>query len=70
MVDAHDSKSCLARGVGSSPTSGTNKQMSQLCKQLAIIVYAGRGTRTESRRSPKAQAEDRDEWRSMESERL
>ena len=23
MVDAHDSKSCLARGVGSSPTSGT-----------------------------------------------
>lgn len=52
MVDAHDSKSCLARGVGSSPTSGTNEQMSQLCKQLAIIVYAGRGTRTESRRSP------------------
>ena len=25
MVDAHDSKSCLARGVGSSPTSGTKK---------------------------------------------
>ena len=23
LVDAHDSKSCLARGVGSTPTSGT-----------------------------------------------
>lgn len=29
MVDAHDSKSCLARGEGSSPSSGTDLSMAK-----------------------------------------
>ena len=39
MVDAHDSKSCLARGGGSSPLSGTNKQNGWLLP--VIFVYRG-----------------------------
>jgi hypothetical protein len=34
------------------------------------VLREKRGIRTESRRSPQAIAEDRDEWRSMERDRL
>ena len=31
MVAAHDSKSCLARGAGSSPASGTDLSIARSC---------------------------------------
>lgn len=42
MVDALDSKSSLARGEGSSPSSGTKTIEPRACL-LAIIVFAGEG---------------------------
>ena len=55
MVDAHDSKSCSVRSVGSSPTSGTKMEMTLLIflsrppvllkKQAKLsIVYLNIGT--------------------------
>lgn len=41
LVDAHDSKSCLARGVGSIPTFGTEIKTG-FCTQL---FYFGSGNR-------------------------
>ena len=45
MVDAHDSKSCSERGVGSSPTSGTNKisRAFLLCRRAHKLLCVREG---------------------------
>ena len=37
LVDAHDSKSCLARGVGSTPTSGITKTHQQYVGVFCVL---------------------------------
>jgi hypothetical protein len=51
LVDAHDSKSCFERGVGSIPTSGTNLKNTHYCvffkfvPERNILEYISCGNR-------------------------